>query len=105
MWEKTREFEEHFSLRFGFAESVMVNSGSSADLVTAFAMIDPSVGGLTPGDEVLMPGLTWPTHIWSAMMAGLKPRFVDVDPATLNIDIADLEAKITDRTEPSGWST
>jgi CDP-6-deoxy-D-xylo-4-hexulose-3-dehydrase len=98
MWEKTREFEEHFSLRFGFSESVMVNSGSSADLVTAFAMIDPRVGGLKPGDEVLMPGLTWPTHIWSAMMAGLKVRFVDVDPTTLNIDVADLEAKITDRT-------
>lgn len=98
MWEKTREFEQHFSDRFGFAESVMVNSGSSADLLTAFAMIDPRVGGLAAGDEVLMPGLTWPTHIWSAMMAGLTVRFVDVDPKTLNIDISDLEAKITDRT-------
>ncbi len=98
MWEKTREFEEHFSLHFGFAESIMVNSGSSADLVTAFAMIDPSVGGLSPGDEVLMPSLTWPTHIWSAMMAGLKVRFVDVDPTTLNIDMSDLEAKVSDRT-------
>ena len=98
MWEKTRDFEDHFSMRFGFRESVMVNSGSSADLITAFAMVDPDVGGLSVGDEVLMSGLTWPTHIWSAMMAGLTVRFVDVDPRTLNIDVSDLEAKISERT-------
>ncbi len=98
MWEKTSEFERHFSMLQGTTESIMVNSGSSADLLVAFAMVNPSIERLHPGDEVLMPAVTWPTQVWSAMMAGLKVRLVDADPATLNVDIPSLEASITDRT-------
>ncbi len=98
MWEKTAEFERHFSMLQGSTESIMVNSGSSADLLVAFAMVNPAQPRLQPGDEVLIPSVTWPTHVWSAMMAGLKVRFIDTDPDTLNVDIASLEAGITDRT-------
>ena len=45
---------------------------------------------LKPGDEVIIPILTWPTHIWSAMMAGLKVKLVDVDINTCNICLIDL---------------
>jgi len=98
MWEKTRLFEEMFGARFG-GEAVMVNSGSSADLLMVFALLTQSGGTLNPGDEVCVPAVTWPTHLWSVLMAGLTPVLVDVDPVTLNIDIEDLKKKITHRTK------
>lgn len=72
----------------------MVNSGSSADLLIAFALTNPRSGLLKRGDEILVPSVTWPTQIWSAMMAGLKVRFVDTNPRTLNVDLDDLRNKI-----------
>jgi CDP-6-deoxy-D-xylo-4-hexulose-3-dehydrase len=99
MWEKTLRFEREFSQYQNCADSVMVNSGSSADLLMTFLLTNPLSPILQPGDEILIPVVTWPTQIWSAMMASLKVRFVDVDPKTLNIDIADLERKIGPRTK------
>jgi len=99
MWEKTAEFEHEFARYNGSAESIMVNSGSSADLLIAFALVNPQAGLLDPGDEILVPSVTWPTQLWSAMMAGLKVRFVDTDPVTLNMDLDDLERKITPATK------
>ncbi|TSA57087.1 DegT/DnrJ/EryC1/StrS family aminotransferase [bacterium] len=98
MWEKTAAFECQFAQAHGITEAIMVNSGSSADLLIAFAMINPQAKLLKPGDEILVPSVTWPTQIWSAMMAGLKVRFVDTDPVSLNMDLKDLEAKIGPRT-------
>ena len=98
MWTKTAEFERRFSDLQNAASSVMVNSGSSADLLIAFALVNPVSRLLRPGDEVLVPAVTWPTQIWALMMAGLKVRFVDVDPLSLNIDVKDLWRKIGDRT-------
>lgn len=98
MWEKTKAFEQAFAEYQGCADGVMVNSGSSADLLLAFLLTNPMAPLLARGDEILLPVVTWPTQIWSAMMAGLKVRLVDVDPATLNIDVDDLERKITPRT-------
>jgi len=98
MWDKTRRFEELFSDYVG-AEAVMVNSGSSADLLLVYSMLRSSGGTLDPGDEVLVPAVTWPTHLWSVAMAGLVPVLVDVDPKTLNMDINDLQAKISSRSK------
>ncbi len=95
---KTRAFEGQFAQYQGCSDAVFCNSGSSADLLLAFLLTNPLRRLLQPGDEVLVPVVTWPTQIWSVMMAGLKPVFVDVDPTTLNIDLADLEAKVTSRT-------
>ena len=94
MWDKTRKFEEDFGQRYG-AEAVMVNSGSSADLLLMFGMNKKSGGPLSDGDVVLVPAVTWPTQIWSIMMAGFIPRLVDVDPRTMNVDIQDLKSKIS----------
>lgn len=94
MWNKTTKFEDQFAQRFDFSQSVMVNSGSSADLLIAFALRDERFGGLEPGSEVLAPSVTWPTQIWSLLMAGFTVKLVDVDPRTLNISIEDLERKI-----------
>ncbi len=98
MWEKTGRFEQAFTVHQGCGDAVMVNSGSSADLLLAFLLIDPLHPLIEPGSEILVPVVTWPTHIWSPIMAGLKVKLVDVDPETLNVDLDDLERKITPRT-------
>lgn len=98
MWTKTSEFERRFAAMLGVPEGVMVNSGSSADLVIALALVNPQHSRLTRGDEILVPSVTWPTQVWSALMAGLTVRFVDTDPTTLNIDLDDLARKIGPRT-------
>lgn len=97
MWEKTRIFEKEFGERFG-GEAVMVNSGSSADLLISFGMLTESGGRWKRGDEVLAPAVTWPTQIWALIMAGYSVRLVDVDPKTMNIDIDDLRKKVSSRT-------
>lgn len=95
MGEKVREFEDQFSQMFvGGRECVMVNSGSSADLLSMMAAVNPeSMNMLPPGSEVLCPAVTWPTQIWSAITAGLHVTLVDCDPVTLNMDLDDLEEK------------
>jgi CDP-6-deoxy-D-xylo-4-hexulose-3-dehydrase len=95
---KTRRFESEFSEYVGVPDSVMVNSGSSADLLLSFLLSNPYKPLIKDRPEVIVPVVTWPTHIWSIMMAGLKPVFVDVDPKTLNLDLKDLERKITPKT-------
>ena len=95
MWNKTLQFEKKFSKKVKSKYSIMVNSGSSSDLLMSFSLIDKNLKLLKPGDEVIIPILTWPTHIWSAMMAGLKVRLVDVDINTLNIDLNELKKNIS----------
>ncbi len=95
MWEKTRQFELLFARYQGCTDAVMVNSGSSADLLLSFLLTGPPSPKLGKGDEILIPAVTWPTQVWSPMMAGLKVRLVDVDPGTLNVSLEDLERKIT----------
>lgn len=73
MGERTEEFEEQFARYVDARYAVMVNSGSSADLLMAFA-----ANHRQPCD-VIIPAVTWPTHVWSWVMAGSKVRFVDVD--------------------------
>ncbi len=99
MGSKTRQFEQAFASATGSADAVMVNSGSSADLLAAFLLTDPARPRLKRGDEVLLPAVTWPTQIWSVLMAGLTGRLVDVDPQTLNMDLDDLRSKITSKTK------
>lgn len=99
MAEKTLQFERQFAKWQGSADSVMVNSGSSADLLLTLLLTNPLAPMVKPGAEIIIPVVTWPTQIWSAMMAGLKVKLVDVDPDTLNIDLDDLERSITPQTE------
>ena len=95
MSEKTELFEKNFSHWQGCTHSVMVNSGSSANLTLALLLTNPIKPLINKGSKVLVPAVTWPTQVWSLMMAGLEPEFVDINPCTLNIDLDDLERKIT----------
>jgi len=96
--EKTQRFEQRFAQYQGCTDAVMVNSGSSADLLLGLLLTNPLRPIIKSGDEVIVPVVTWPTQIWSMMMAGLTVKLVDVDPQTLNVDLLDLESAITERT-------
>jgi CDP-6-deoxy-D-xylo-4-hexulose-3-dehydrase len=98
MGRRVEEFERRFADLHGGGHAVMVNSGSSADLIAALLLVDPENRRLEAGDEVLAPAVTWPTQIDSLLMAGLSVRLVDVVPETLQMDLDDLEAKIGPRT-------
>ncbi len=100
MSKKTKIFEQRFAKFLGCKYALMVNSGSSANLIAMFAMINPlKKNKLKPGDECLIPALCWSTSLWPLVQAGLKPKFVDIDPSTLNLSIKDLKKKITKKTK------
>ena len=78
----------------------MVNSGSSANLMSVFASKNPlRKNKFKNNDEALVPILCWPTSLWPLVQAGLKPKFVDIDPETLNVDADYLISKISKKTK------
>jgi CDP-6-deoxy-D-xylo-4-hexulose-3-dehydrase len=97
MWDKVKKFENMFGEKYG-GEAIMVNSGSSADLLISFAISQKSGGPLPVGSEILVPSVTWPTHLWSLIMAGFKVKLIDIDPKTLNFNLDDLTRNISKNT-------
>jgi len=94
-----QKFEKEFAARVGAPYAVMVNSGSSANLLACALLTNFLFSKkLSPGDEVLVPAVCWSTSVWPILQVGLRPVFVDVRPETLNIDEDDLVRKITSRT-------
>jgi len=96
---KTIEIEKYFSKKITKSNSLMVNSGSSANLLIFQCLINPLVKKLVKNDEVLIPAICWSTSLWPIIQSGLKVKFVDIDLETLNIDIDDLKRKITKKTK------
>jgi len=95
-FEKVREFEDAYSAWLGCRHSVFVNSGSSANLLIIYACAEKF--GWQPGDEVIVPALTWPTTVTPVMQAGLKPVFVDANLHDLSMDYDHLASRITNKT-------
>ena len=93
-----RQFEERFAEKFGMKHAVMVNSGSSANLVAVAALFYRKDRPLQRGDEVIVPAISWSTTYHPLQQYGLRLRFVDVELDTLNIDVTKLEAALTPRT-------
>jgi CDP-6-deoxy-D-xylo-4-hexulose-3-dehydrase len=98
MGDHVQRFEEAFAAKFGMKHAVMVNSGSSANLVGVAALSHLSTRPIRRGDEVIVPSISWATTYHPLQQYGLKLRFVDVELDTLNIDVAMLEAALTPRT-------
>ncbi|HEY1366664.1 MAG TPA: DegT/DnrJ/EryC1/StrS family aminotransferase [Gaiellaceae bacterium] len=91
-------FERDFADAFGLPEAVMLNSGSSANLLAvALLMAEQVEGHLERGDEVIVPALTWPTTVAPLVQLGLVPVFVDVDPTTLAITPEGVQAAMSPR--------
>jgi CDP-6-deoxy-D-xylo-4-hexulose-3-dehydrase len=99
MGARVREFEQEFARFIGSKHAVMVNSGSSANLL-ALSVLSSTVtaNGLHPGNEVIVPAMAWSTTIAPILQIGCVPVFVDVDPKTLNLRPEDLERAWSPRT-------
>lgn len=89
MGAEVKKFESKMALYLGVKHFVMVNSGSSANLLMVEALMRPAVSKpkLFPGDSILVPAIAWPTTIWPLIQLGLNPLFVDVNPETLALDL------------------
>ena len=100
MGSKVFEFEKRFAGYLGAKHCVMVNSGSSANLLMVAALFyskNPDLA-LKPGDEVIVPAVSWSTTYYPLHQYGLKIKFVDIDLETLNFDLDALEKAVTDKT-------
>jgi CDP-4-dehydro-6-deoxyglucose reductase, E1 len=89
MGKEVKKFESKMASYLGVKHFVMVNSGSSANLLMIEALLRPAVAKprLNPGDSVLVPAIAWPTTIWPLVQLGLNPLFVDVNLETLALDL------------------
>lgn len=88
----TQRFEEGLRERVGSRYMLATTSCTAA---LHLAMMAARIG---PGDEVIVPAFTWVTSAYSAEYVGATPVFVDIDPATLNIDPSKIEAACTEAT-------
>ncbi len=91
--DKTTEFEAKVAKMFGKKYGVMVNSGSSANLL-AFELLN-----LPKGSEVITPALTFATVVAPIVQKGLVPVFVDVDPSTYLVNLEQVKKAITKKTK------
>lgn len=100
MGDNVQAFERDFAKYVGSQHCVMVNSGSSANLLMVAALFytKNSALKLQRGDEVIVPAVSWSTTYYPLYQYGLKIKFVDIDLHTLNYDLDQLEQAITDKT-------
>jgi CDP-6-deoxy-D-xylo-4-hexulose-3-dehydrase len=100
MGDKTRIFENNFAKKLNAKYALMVNSGSSANLLATFASCNPlRKNRFVSGDQALIQSLCWPTSLWPLVQAGLKIKFVDIDSTTLNVKADEIIKKVTKKTK------
>ena len=94
-------FEEDFAKYFGAHRALLVNSGSSANLVAFYALTSTKLGerAIKPGDEVITVAAGFPTTINPIIQFGAIPVFIDVDIATHNVKADMLEAAVSPKTK------
>lgn len=98
MGKSVHQFEEDFARYTNHKYCVMVNSGSSANLLAIAAMFYKKDNPLKRGDEVIVPAVSWATTYYPLYQYGLHLKFVDVNLETLNMDTDALAEAITDKT-------
>ncbi|REJ78624.1 MAG: DegT/DnrJ/EryC1/StrS family aminotransferase [Acidobacteria bacterium] len=100
MGEEVAACERDFAASVGSRFAVMVNSGSSANLLMMAAITLRKNGeSLASGDEVIVPSVSWSTTFYPVSQHQLKLVFVDIDRATLNLDLDLLESAMSERTK------
>jgi len=94
-------FEVDFAKYFGAHRALLVNSGSSANLVAFYALTSPKLGdrAIKPGDEVITVAAGFPTTINPIIQFGAIPVFIDVDIVTHNVKSEMLEAAVSPKTK------
>ena len=96
----TEKFEKYFAKKMGSKFAVMTNSGSSANLLAFSCITNPlNNKNYNSGDEVIIPAVCWSTSLWPIYQNNLNPVFVDVELDTFNIDVDEIEKKITKKTK------
>lgn len=97
---KTTKFEDLWAKFIGVKNGIMVNSGSSANLVAFYVLTNPSLRNrINFGDEVITNSLTWGTSVTPLYALGLKPVFIDANLDDYSMDVSKIEAAITPRTK------
>ena len=101
MGENVKRFEKAFSNYLNSKYCVMVNSGSSANLLMIASLFytRDQDKKLSKGDEVIVPAVSWSTSYYPLYQYGLKLKFVDIDLFTLNYDIEKLKNAVTTKTK------
>jgi CDP-6-deoxy-D-xylo-4-hexulose-3-dehydrase len=90
-----KEFESEFSKFIDAPHSVMVNSGSSSNLLAWSAITNPArKRHLKLGSKVAVPAVCWSTSLWPIVQTGLVPVLVDVDPRTLNMSMSSFKLSL-----------
>ena len=97
----SREFEAKFAEYLGIRFALLVNSGSSANLLAFMALTSPLLGDrkIHRGDEVITVAAGFPTTVAPILQYGAVPVFVDVEAATANIDVSRLENAVSEKTK------
>lgn len=95
------DFERQLADYFGSRFSVLVNSGSSANLLAFYTLTSPKLGAdaILPGDEIITVAAGFPTTINPMIQYGCVPVFLDVDIPTYNIKAEDIESAVTEKTK------
>ena len=101
MGKEVSSFESKFAKFFGSKFCVMVNSGSSANLLMIASLFFTKIKNrkLKKGDEVIVPAVSWSTTYFPLQQYGIKLVFVDINKETLNFDIPQLEKAISKKTK------
>lgn len=96
---KARQFSRGLSDYLDVFKTCLVNSGSSANLLSITALMSGKIDHpIKKGDEVITPAVTFPTTLNPIIQNSLVPVFVDVDLQTLNVDVRKLNDAITSKT-------
>lgn len=92
------KFEQDFASYVDAKYCVMVNSGSTSNLIAIASLFFRKNNPLKAGDEVIVPAVSWSTTYTPLQQYGLKVKFVDIDLDTLNFDLKALEEAVSDKT-------
>ena len=97
MGEEVKRYEKEFASFFNTRYAVMTSSGSTANLLMIASLFFTKNKKiiLKRGDEVIVPAVSWSTTYFPLQQYGLKLKFVDIDPDTLNFSINDLKSSIS----------
>lgn len=95
------QFERELARFFGSRFSLMVNSGSSANLLAFYTLTSPKLGAkaIRPGDEIISVAAGFPTTVNPIIQFGCVPVFLDIDIPTYNIKAEQIESAITSKTK------
>jgi CDP-4-dehydro-6-deoxyglucose reductase, E1 len=97
----SKEFEEKLASYLGIKHVLLVNSGSSANLLAFMALTSDKLGNrrIERGDEVITVAAGFPTTVTPIIQYGAVPVFIDIDLATVNVDVSQLGKAISSRTK------